>query len=177
MGKMRRPFALLFALVFGLLVLGCSETAEPTSPWVNKVSPKFSFRPLAPGGDITSESLRGKVVLLDFWATWCGPCLQIMPLVSELSKKHKDAGLVVIGVSTEPSTTVAQFRDTRLDPGYELVTDPNGKASMVYGVTSLPTTILIGRDGKIRHYEVGADPDGGISDLEEAVVKALSEKA
>lgn len=176
MGEMRRPFAFLAAFAVSLVILGCAEEG-PSSPWIDKTAPDFSFKPATPGGDINSGSYKGKVVLLDFWATWCGPCMQIMPKVAELSKKHKDAGLVVLGVSTETPTTIARFREFKFDPGYELVNDPNGKASTLYGVTNLPTTILIGRDGKIRHYEVGADPDGGVASLEAAIVKALAEKA
>jgi thiol-disulfide isomerase/thioredoxin len=176
MGKMRRPFALLFAMAFGLVVLGCSDTG-PESPWIGKSAPEYRFKPITPGGDITADAFKGKVVLLDFWATWCGPCIEIMPGISELSKKHKDAGLVVLGVSSETPTTVEKFRDNRFDPGYDLVIDAGAKVNQVYGVNSLPTTVLIGRDGKVRLYEVGADPDHGMAKLEEAVVKALAEKA
>lgn len=173
-----RPFAFLSALAFGLVVLGCSDTAEgPKSPWVGKAAPAFAVKPVRPAGDITLDSLKGKVVLLDFWATWCGPCLQIMPRVSELSKKHRDAGLVVVGISNETPTTVSKFRDDRFDPGYDLAVDPGNRTNLLYGVTNLPTTVLIGRDGKVRHYEVGADPEHGIADLEKAVEAALAEKA
>lgn len=173
-----RPLAFLSALVFGLIVLGCSESPEePTSPWVGKVAPKFTLVPSTPGGDVKLETYQGQVVLLDFWATWCGPCLQLMPKVAELSKKHKDAGLVVLGVSTELPTTITKFRENKFDPGYPLVVDPSSKTNLLYGITNLPTTVLIGRDGKIRHYEVGSDPENGVANLEKAVIAALAEKA
>ncbi|MGV3617553.1 MAG: peroxiredoxin family protein [Fimbriimonas sp.] len=166
------------ALFVVALLAGCSSSPpEPSSPLVGKVAPAFRLPPVRPAGDISLADYKGKVVLLDFWATWCGPCVKIMPQIGELHKKHADKGLVVIGISTETPTTVAKFKERVLDPGYEMVTDTTSVVNFKYGVTNLPTTVLIGRDGKIRHYEVGADPQEGVATLEKEIEKALAEGA
>jgi thiol-disulfide isomerase/thioredoxin len=140
---------------------------------VGNAAPNFTVAPVKPGGDIRLADYKGKVVLLDFWATWCGPCIAIMPELGEIQKKYGDRGLAVVGVTDENATTVQKFLQSKGDLGYTLVLDRQGRTNLQFGVRSYPTTVLIGRDGKVIHYEVGVDPRAGLAELEEKIKKAL----
>jgi thiol-disulfide isomerase/thioredoxin len=111
------------------------------------------------------EPFRGKVVILDFWATWCGPCRMEIPGFIELQKKYRDQGLEVIGVSLDPLTpdrsgaaAVAQFMKS-YGINYHIWTVDSTSALAGYDVTrGIPTTYLLDRDGRIVKTYVGAQP-------------------
>jgi thiol-disulfide isomerase/thioredoxin len=175
---MRFVRPLFYSLAVALTLAAC-DSGEPQSPLVGKPAPGFQIPAVSRAvGDVSLEQYRGKVVLLDFWATWCGPCLAIMPHIDELQKKYRDKGLVVIGITTEDPKVVDGWKEsTGRTVSYELLADLSAQANRDYGVTNLPTTVLIGRDGKVRHVEVGADPEGGVATLAAQVEAALAEKA
>jgi thiol-disulfide isomerase/thioredoxin len=109
------------------------------------------------GAAIGRAALRGKVVLLDFWATWCAPCRLDLPILEKLHKEFGGKGLVVLGVNVgEDADTVTRFLETtrltypivRLASDHELVTG--------LSVTAFPTVALMDRDGNVAAYEVGA---------------------
>lgn len=109
------------------------------------------------GRELTSASLRGKVVVVDFWATWCPPCIEEIPGYIELEKKHGPEGLVIIGVSMDRRgpAHVRQFAQ-RMGITYALVMGNDEIADAFGGFDALPTTLLIDREGRIRHRKVGA---------------------
>lgn len=163
-------------LVAGLAVVllaACEQ--EPVSPLVGKAAPEISLRPISPKGDLKLSSLRGKVVLLDFWATWCGPCIGAMPHLAELQAKYDRKDFQVLGVSNESLTDVQKFLAKKGDLGYDVFLDPNSDASFDYHVQSLPQWVLIGRDGLVKHVEVGVrsrDPYAELDSAVESLVKA-----
>ena len=132
-------------------------------------------------------ALRGRVVLLDFWATWCGPCKATIPKLSSLQRKYADAGLVVIGMTNffgeaegEPMTPereleyLRQYRKTN-NISYDFAVADDEKNDARYGIGSIPTAVLIDRKGRVRHVVVGVYP-GSDSELTSAVKKLLDEK-
>jgi thiol-disulfide isomerase/thioredoxin len=124
-----------------------------------EVAPEFSL-PVVVGGDPGSRqslsALRGKVVLLDFWATWCGPCRQTLPLVERLAQEHRKDGLVVLGINQgEPAELIKQFYANR-DPGYAILSDIDGAVSNEWGVSGLPTLVFIDTAGRLRGSIAGA---------------------
>ncbi len=137
--------------------------------------------PLSPPAKPTKLSaLKGKVVLLDFWATWCGPCKMSMPSIQGLYTKFKDRGLEVIGISEdEPGPQVhAAIEATRKDLG---VTYPTALAADISGIgdkfghNGIPALYVIDKQGKIRDVESGWDPDNSEAKLDKLIAQLLDE--
>ena len=107
------------------------------------------------GDTIALNDLEGKVVLMDFWATWCGPCIEAMPKLQDLHDKFADRGLVVLGVNIwEGGDPVSFMKEKGFT--YQLITDGDEVASD-YNIRGLPTLYVIGPDGKIIYEKVGSD--------------------
>jgi peroxiredoxin len=120
-------------------------------------------------------ALRGRVVLLDFWATWCGPCRIVIPKLGALQARLGAQGLSVLGVSTEDAQEVAAFTQ-RMGIPYPIAVDAHGETTRAYGVASLPTLVVIDKRGVVRDVTVGYDPDEG-SRLESTLRALISEPA
>jgi peroxiredoxin len=100
------------------------------------------------------SALKGQVVLLDFWATWCIPCLEALPHMQQLHEKLAKKGLRVIGVTNDPWDKVGSVVKQR-GLTYGQVSDESNAIGMQYLVTALPTLVLIGKDGKVRSVTIG----------------------
>jgi peroxiredoxin len=128
------------------------------------------------GKSVSLSQLRGKVVVLDFWATWCRPCIQAMPSLQRLHEKFKDKPVAVIGVNVgEKSPTadpVAFMKRRGLTYGLLL---NGGEVSQAYRVSGIPTFYVIGPDGKVIHAAAGLNPAGGEKELEK-IIEGLLEK-
>jgi thiol-disulfide isomerase/thioredoxin len=101
-------------------------------------------------------TLRGHVILLDFWATWCGPCRIVVPKLGALQARYGAQGLDVLGVSTEDAQEVALFAQ-RMDVRYAVAVDKHAQTTRSYGVVSLPTLVVIDKRGIVRDVAVGYD--------------------
>lgn len=117
------------------------------------------------GGTVSLQELRGKVVMLNIWATWCPPCLREMPSMQRVYEKHRENGLEIVAVAVDdlPGTRqddgrveglVSDFVD-RLGVTFPVVLDPSGNTERLFDTEYLPTTVLIDREGRIRAKEVG----------------------
>ncbi len=114
------------------------------------------------GKPVRFAALRGRVVLLNFWATWCPPCRKEMPSMERLYQAYKDKGLVVVALSQDQASaqTVKAFTDA-LKLGFPVWHDRDGLVGRQYGIPGVPTTFLIGRDGRIAYRVLGEyDWDG-----------------
>ena len=120
-------------------------------------------------------SMRGRVVLLDFWATWCAPCRVVIPKLDALQARFGAQGLRVLGVSTEEASQVALFTQ-RMPVQYGVGVDVHGKTTRSYGVGSLPTLVVIDKRGVVRDVAIGYDP-GEDARLEATVRTLLAEPA
>jgi thiol-disulfide isomerase/thioredoxin len=138
----------------------------------DRSTPTFAVRTLT-DSTITSQSLRGRVVLVNVWATWCLPCRAEMPLLEATWNRHKAAGLVVLGASVDKGDpqTVRDFITER-GISYPIAIVNSDVIGELGGVRGYPTSILIGRDGRVRHRVMG--PIGPLS-LEPAIRRALAE--
>lgn len=136
------------------------------------VTPAYSYVSLT-GAPLASDSLRGQVVLVNFWATWCAPCRAEMPALEAMYQRHRDRGFVIVGLAVDraPTSEVEAFvRDRGVTYPIAHV-GPEAEARFG-GVRGYPTSFLIGRDGVVRHTVLG--PIGAVS-LEPAVRRALRE--
>lgn len=140
----------------------------------NADRPEFRVETIT--GDVMSlADLRGKVVLVNVWATWCIPCRVEMPLLEGTWQRHKDAGLIVIGASVDggdPALVKAFVTDRGVTYPVAIVQDD--VIAALGGVSGYPTSVLIGRDGTVRHRVLG--PIGPLS-LEPAIRRALADTA
>ena len=120
-------------------------------------------------------AMRGRVVLLDFWATWCAPCRVAIPKLDALQARFGAQGLSVLGVSTEDAQDVATFTQ-HMGMRYGIASDKHGATTRSYGVASLPTLIVIDKRGVVRDVAIGFDP-GSDARLEATVRTLLAEPA
>ncbi|MCL2448163.1 MAG: redoxin family protein [Polyangiaceae bacterium] len=120
-------------------------------------------------------ALRGRVVVLDFWATWCGPCRFVIPKLSALQSRLGAQGVTVLGVSTEDAQDVSAFM-RRTAMTYPVAVDARAETTRAYGVVSLPTLVVIDKRGVVRDVSVGYDP-GEDGRLESTVRALLAESA
>jgi thiol-disulfide isomerase/thioredoxin len=120
-------------------------------------------------------AMRGRVVLLDFWATWCAPCRIAIPKLDALQARFGAQGLSVLGVSTEDAQDVATFTQ-HMGMRYGIAADKHGATTRSYGVASLPTLIVIDKRGVVRDVAIGFDP-GSDARLEATVRTLLAEPA
>ncbi|HKA31722.1 MAG TPA: redoxin domain-containing protein [Candidatus Binatia bacterium] len=120
-------------------------------------APDFTLVDLA-GRRISLKQLEGKVVFLNFWATWCGPCREEMPMMEALHREYKDQGLAVVAVNfREDKESVRRFFD-ELGLTFQALLDPKGEVSDRYGAFSLPLTYLIDRHGRFVGKAIGIRP-------------------
>ena len=101
------------------------------------------------------SSLRGKVVYLDFWASWCVPCRQSFPWMNELQKRYADRGLTIIAVNLDHERADADEFLHRLAPGFQIRFDPDGDWARHFGVQGMPTSVLLDRSGRSRFTHIG----------------------
>jgi cytochrome c biogenesis protein CcmG/thiol:disulfide interchange protein DsbE len=111
------------------------------------------------GAEIRLDELRGRVVLLDFWATWCEPCKLSLPFYATLDGQLRDRGLSVVAVSTDESDGAVRAYLSRTPLPYTIARDPRGQVADGMGVQMIPTTLLLDRKGAVRFRKQGFAPD------------------
>jgi thiol-disulfide isomerase/thioredoxin len=163
------PPALL--MIVALLISGCARPGEADKATVGKTGGATATGASVPAPETISDieqklgGLRGKVVILDLWATWCGPCRIEIPAFIRLQEKYRDKGLEVVGVSLDPITrsgnaaVVGPFmQQYGINYTIWLLNNPNGFGKYPMG-TGIPTTYIIDRDGRTAKVYVGAQSE------------------
>jgi peroxiredoxin len=135
---------------------------------VGKIAPEISLMD-KDGNTVTLSSLKGKVVLIDFWASWCGPCKAILPSVVKLYNKYKAQGLVVVGISVDTDRDAWLRTAKAYKLPYTLLNDPGSTTTNSYGVYAIPTCFLIDKTGTI----IAVDSDARPLSLSKKIKKAL----
>ena len=160
-----------------LIAVACGNQAGARTPAVGDPFPDYAA-PTLHGDTVTIRDLRGKVVLLNVWATWCPPCRREMPGLQALHEDLAEDGLRLVGVSVDGPGTQPELRAFLEEHGitYTILHDPDERIVTLMSILGLPQTYLIGREGRILHQWLGEiDPMGG--DVRGRVVEALGEGA
>jgi peroxiredoxin/outer membrane lipoprotein-sorting protein len=142
--------------------------APTASELEGKPAPEFKLASLD-GKTVSLSDLKGEVVILDFWATWCGPCRLSLPHLDELYKAQKDKGVEVFALDEQEAKDDVEAFVKKTGLSVPVLLDSEGKAGSQYGVTGIPQTVVIGKDGKIAKIIVGFDPDSSPQELQKAV--------
>ncbi len=158
------PRRALPALALGLvaatsLALPQAALADAAAPTLGAKSPAPDFTLPALGGKSLSLSqYKGQVVMINFWATWCGPCRQEMPLLDAMYKKYKAMGFTLIGVNVEPDSKAAEEFLRKLPVSFPVAFDAESKVSQLYNVQGMPSTVIVDRKGIARVLHKGYRP-------------------
>lgn len=120
----------------------------------NATAPDFTLRSLN-GPNLRLAEQRGRVVLVNFWATWCGPCKQEMPHLNRLYDKYRSAGFVLLGVNVDEDPGLAAGTASKLGMHFPVLLDSEKAVSRLYDLQSMPSTVLIDRDGRVRYLHRG----------------------
>lgn len=123
------------------------------------------------GENLRLSEHKGQVVLINFWASWCGPCRQEMPLLDEMQDKYAKLGFTVFGVNVDKNPAKADKILKDIPVSFPVLYDPDGTVSQLYDVSAMPTTVIVDRDGNMRYLHKGFKP--GYEDKYAANVKTL----
>lgn len=152
----RRP--LIGCLLLGVCLAASARTACATESLLHQQAPEFMRRDLN-GASVDLASLRGKVVLLNFWASWCASCLIEMPTFAQWQRQYGPQGLRIIGISIDDDPALARKFSAKLKLSYPVVMGDEKLGELYGGILGLPLTYLIDRDGNIRaKFQGETDP-------------------
>jgi peroxiredoxin len=118
-------------------------------------APDFTLKSLDGSPNLRLAEQRGRVVLVNFWATWCGPCKQEMPHLNRLYEKYRSAGFVLLGVNIDEDARKAAGAASGMGVRFPVLHDAAKGVTKLYDVQSMPATVLIDRDGKVRYLHRG----------------------
>ncbi|WP_044987221.1 TlpA family protein disulfide reductase [Sorangium cellulosum] len=168
-GKILYPaVAVLIALsaLFGLAIL--PRLAPGVGGMVGAVAPDVTLPVAAngePGARMQLAELKGQPVILDFWATWCGPCAIQAPILDRIARRYEKKGLVVLGVNVDDPPHVASQYALKKGLSYPILIDDAKEASVRYGVDKLPSLVVIDRQGNVAAYLTGIVDEASLSEI------------
>lgn len=157
-------------LIIGVLALGRLPAVSPTA--VGNVAPDFALTGLD-GDPIQLSDLRGQPVIVNFWASWCGPCVEEFPLLRDAADRHAADGLVVVGIVYQDRSSAARGFMERMGAAWPTAMDPDGRVAAAYGILGPPETFFIGRDGTIVARQLG---QFSATSLDEKVAAIMDEE-
>ena len=140
------------SVVFAMLVLGNGSAMAAVAP--SSIAPDFTLRTVG-GPNMRLQEQRGRVVLINFWATWCGPCRQEVPHLNRLFDKYRAAGFVILGVNVDDDPRNATELALKLGIKFPVLLDTDKTVSHLYDLITMPSTVLIDRDGRVRYLHKG----------------------
>ena len=147
----------LGSAVAGLLLTVFAATSLASSGLEGKQAPDFALKS-ATGENMRLSEYRGDVVMINFWATWCGPCRQEMPLLDELYNRYQRVGFNLLGVNIDDDSSRAMKMANELGVSFPVLFDARKEVSKLYEVNAMPVTVLVDREGNVRHVHHGYKP-------------------
>ena len=164
--KMLRSLVIAVGLV-GFLV----STAGASS--ISGKAPEFTLKSRG-GQNVRLSDYRGQVLLINFWASWCGPCRQEMPLLEDLYKRYSKLGFTILGVNVDTDSTKANNYLKDMSVTFPILYDTSNAVSKSYKVNAMPTTVIVDRNGNMRFLPQGYLP-GYEKDYKKQVVQLIKE--
>ena len=155
------------------LLLATSVGPTRAAVQLSSTAPDFTLRSVA-GTNLRLAEQRGQVVLVNFWATWCGPCRQEMPHLNRIYDSYRKSGFVLLGINIDDDPRAAADLAAKLGLKFPVLLDSDKKVSRSYDMSAMPATLLIDRDGRVRHIHQGYR-DGVEKTYEEQVRTLLRE--
>lgn len=147
--------AVLPVILLGLAIAILLARVPATSPTsVGSMAPDFVLADLD-GNPVRLADLRGRPVIVNFWATWCGPCVEEFPLLREASERHAGDGLAIVGIVYQDRSEAARAFMVRTGATWPAAMDPDDTVAGAYGIVAPPETYFIGRDGTIVARQIG----------------------
>jgi len=144
-------------LTLGLLVTVFAATSLASSGLEGRPAPDFALKS-STGENLRLSEYRGDVVMINFWATWCGPCRQEMPLLDELYTRYERVGFNLLGVNIDDDSRRAMQMIDELGVNFPVLFDARKEVSKLYEVDAMPVTVLVDREGNVRHVHHGYKP-------------------
>jgi len=138
-------------------------------------APAFTLASRA-GGEVSLADLKGQVVMINFWASWCGPCRKEFPALDQIYAKYKPMGFTLVAINVESDKADAEKFLATTPASFPILFDPDNKVSGSYGVSAMPTTVLVDRQGRVRWLHRAYKP-GDEAKYIEQIRAALREKA
>ena len=154
---MKTSMTSLFSLAARWLcaaALAAGASAAVAAATVGAAAPDFTLRALD-GPNLRLQVQRGRVVLVNFWATWCGPCRKEMPHLNRLADKYRASGLVLLGINVDDDVRNATEVAAKLGVKFPVLLDTDKKVSRLYDLNSMPSTMVIDRNGRVRFVHRG----------------------
>jgi len=148
--KMRK---LLLGLVLGAFAVSGLASSDLTG----QAAPDFALKS-STGENLRLSEYRGEVVMVNFWATWCGPCRQEMPLLDQLYSRYERVGFTLLGVNIDDNSSKAMNMVQELGVSFPVLFDSRKEVSKLYQVDTMPATVLIDREGTVRYIHHGYKP-------------------
>jgi peroxiredoxin len=144
-------------LVSALLVTVFAATSLASSGLEGQMAPDFALKS-STGENLRLSEYRGDVVMINFWATWCGPCRQEMPLLNELYTRYERVGFNLLGVNIDDDSRRAMQMIEELGVDFPVLFDSRKDVSKLYEVEAMPVTVLVDREGNVRYVHHGYKP-------------------
>ena len=160
----------LKSIVLGALLTVFAATGIASSGLTGQQAPDFALKS-STGKNLRLSEYRGDVVMINFWATWCGPCRQEMPLLDELYTRYERVGFNLLGVNIDDDSSRAMQMIEELGVNFPVLFDASKQVSRLYEVEAMPVTVLVDREGTVRHVHHGYKP--GYEDKYLTEVRAL----
>ena len=157
-------------LTLGLIVIAFTATALASSGLTGQSAPDFALKS-STGANLRLSEYRGDVVMINFWATWCGPCRQEMPLLDELYTRYERVGFNLLGVNIDDDSRRAMQMVDELGVTFPVLFDARKEVSKLYNVDAMPVTVLVDREGNVRYVHQGYKP--GYEDMYLDQVRSL----
>jgi peroxiredoxin len=154
---MKRMRIALLGVLLAAMPVFFAASSLASSGLAGQPAPDFVLKS-ATGTNLRLSEYRGNVVMINFWATWCGPCRQEMPLLNDLYSRYGRVGFSLLGVNIDDDSRRAMDMAEELGVTFPVLFDERKEVSRLYQVEAMPVTVLVDRTGKVRHVHLGYKP-------------------